>query len=228
LKTHNFIYYALKLIKIKSQMMMKIPATNTLYNVDSTLEIPRDVADAFLILLSEGSRNARIVRKELKLKPSSSSSSKSKNKCNNNKKMNCSNSKTSQKTCESQLLMTDNNSSHLGISAITEGNVIETTFGVETKGGIQRSKHTSKPAYQAAVSAKAAMSELSSDTILRQLAVEAYSKCFEIVITYHVELTKIGLRNWCWKQQKVRDTAEKRLVEAFAPLHDALADDSSR
>jgi len=211
--------------------MMKIPATNTLYNVDSTLEIPRDVADAFLILLSEGSRNARIVRKELKLKPSSSSSfsSKSKNKCNNNKKMNCSNSKTSQKTCESQLLMTDNNSSHLlGISAITEGNVIETTFGVETKGGIQRSKHTSKPAYEAAVSAKAAMSELSSDTTIRQLAVEAYSKCFEIVITYHVELTKIGLRNWCWKQQKVRDTAEKRLVEAFAPLHDALADDSSR
>jgi len=102
--------------------------------------------------------------------------------------------------------------------------VIETTFGVETTGGLRRSKHTSERAYQSSKSAKSALmdSSLSSDAI-RQLAVETYCKCFEIVITYDIELTKIGLISWCWKHQKVRDVAEKRLVEAFAPLHEAVA-----
>jgi len=195
---------------LESLSIRASPNQLPLYNPDSTLEIPLDVADGFLILLSAGRMSARTIRKEQeKVK-----------KCLTLEK-NCKPAAQSPTLKDNEI---DLSSIQLCFAALTEGNVIEATFGVETNGGMRRSKFTSERAYNAAKTAKSAILDacMTSDAI-RQLAVETYCRCFEIVITYDVDLQSIGFISWCLKHQKVRDSAEKRLQAAFTQLHEAIA-----
>lgn len=187
-----------------------------LIDPDSTLEIPKDVADGFLILLSSGikSFNAIKVQKEGEKKAKKSSAG--------------SGEATAQSPLpdDSGTEMTSEELSaiQLAFAALTDGNVIEATFGVESTGGLKRHKNTSEVAYNAARSAKQAIMDaaIPSDSI-RRLAVETYIKAFEIVVTYHINLSTVGFITWCVKHQKFRDTAADELMSIFEPLAEAIA-----
>jgi len=185
-----------------------------LYNADSTLDIPRDVADGFLILLSAGRVSARTIRKEYQ------SGNVNKRKTRNKGKEPPA---AGGSTAHSPKDMVDHSAIQLCFAALTQGNVIEATFGVETTGGLKRSKYTSERAYNAAKNAKTAISDAAyaSDAIQQQ-AVDTYCKCFEIVIMYDIDLERIGFVTWCLRHQKVREAAEKQLQDAFSQLNEAI------
>uniref|UniRef100_A0A7S3PUB6 Uncharacterized protein n=1 Tax=Chaetoceros debilis TaxID=122233 RepID=A0A7S3PUB6_9STRA len=186
-----------------------------LVDPDSTLEIPKDVADGFLILLSSGikSFNAIKVQKE-EVKEAKKSSAGSGEATAQSPLPDSSTEMTSEELSAIQL----------AFAALTDGNVIEATFGVESTGGLKRHKNTSEVAYNASKAAKQAIMDaaIPSDSI-RQLAVETYIKAFEIVVTYHINLSTVGFITWCFKHQKFRDTAADELMSAFGPLAEAIA-----
>ena len=177
-----------------------------LFDIDSALEIPKDVADGFLILLTGGLNSARDIKK---------------NKTHGSGNGNGSGSGNGSTAPQSP---PDQSSINLAFAALTDGNVIDATFGVESTGGVKRSKNTSTHAFNAARAAKMAILDaaISTDSI-KKLAVESYAKCFEVVISYHLDLETIGFITWCIKHQKVRDTANRDLMEAFIPLHEVIA-----
>lgn len=193
-----------------------------LYNADSTLDIPRDVADGFLILLSAGRMSARTIRKEYQ----SGKVNKRKNR-NKGKEtplaMNHIVTNRGESTAQSPKSIVDFSAIQLCFAALTQGNVIEAAFGVETTGGLKRSKHTSERAYNAAKNAKTAISDAAySSESIQQQAIETYCKCFEIVIMYDIDLERIGFITWCLRHQKVREAAEKQLQDAFSHLNEAI------
>merc|ERR1712238_144524 len=89
---------------------------------------------------------------------------------------------SSDEKCEDEQSLEEDSSLELAFMAITNGNVIDATFGVESTGGSRRSKNTSSVAFNASQNAKRKIVEASEccDGIVR-LAVQVYCKCFEIV-----------------------------------------------
>mmetsp|Transcript_24921 Transcript_24921/g.30634 ORF Transcript_24921/g.30634 Transcript_24921/m.30634 type:complete len:253 (+) Transcript_24921:433-1191(+) len=200
------------------------PTIVMMYDAESVLEIPRDVADGYLILLSGGLNSAKVV----------ASHKQQTNKINNN------NTTTTTSSGESTAQQTSSNPAtdtqaqpqspeqlsalSLAFTALTDGNVIEAVFGVQSTGGIKRNKHTSQQAYNAARNAKQALMEAAcTSESIRLVAVETYIKCFEIIVKYHLEMDSIGLWSWCVKHQKLREDATRNLNEAFRPLHEGVA-----
>lgn len=185
-----------------------------LYNADSCLEISRDVADGFLILLSGGLRSARVLQEQM-------SSKKNKKQAGA-----AADSTAGESTAQSPSSVNEEEDDSMiafAFAALTEGNAINATFGVESTGGMKRSKNTSEYAFNAANQAKAALMDasLSSDSIC-ELAVETYAKCFEIIVNVGISLDKIGYITYCIKHQKIRDEATKELQLVFAPLNEAV------
>jgi len=189
-----------------------------LYNADSTLDISQDVADGFLILLSAGHNSARAIRRERQ----SIKARKSKQITVVDKKHVVTD--RGGLTAQSPKDAVNLSAIQLCFAALTEGNVIEATFGVETTGGLKRSKNTSERAYNAARNAKAAIADaaIASETI-KQIAVKTYCRCFEIVIMYNIDLERIGLITWCSRHRKLREAAEKQLRDAISQLDEAIA-----
>ncbi len=186
--------------------------TLPLFDAESALEIPKDVADGFLILLSGGLNSAKAIEdKRRKRKPQSMDDV------------------TTSSSSNSQDL-------NFAFAALTDGNVIEATFGVESYGGLKRARTTSEVAFNAARTAKRAILEtsLASSTSdpsslskiggsVKQLAVDTYIRCFEIIISYHLELESIGFITYCMKHQKIADQANKQLLKAFEALNKEIA-----
>ena len=188
-----------------------------LYDPESTLEISRELADGFLILLSGGHNSASIVEKQKKIKREKKRS----------RKYLVGESASQDPEiivgAKNEMSPEDLSLLQLAFAALTEGNVIDATFGVESLGGIKRSKGTSVHAYNASKVAKSSLLDASqSSEIIDKIAVQTYAKCFEIVIDYHITLEGLGFITWCVKHQKVRDDAEKRLEEAFSQLNEAM------
>ncbi len=181
-----------------------------LFDPDSTLEISRDVADGFLILLSSGEKSFKSIKAQ-----------REKDKKSKKSEQGAAQSPPSEDT---ELSAEELSSIQLAFAALTDGNVIEATFGVQSNGGIKRCVGTSEIAFNAANAAKQAIMDaaISSDAV-RQLAVETYVKAFEVVITYHVNLESVGIITWCIKHQKFRDDAEKNLIHVFGPLNEVIA-----
>ena len=74
-------------------------------------------------------------------------------------------------------------------AALTEGNAVNATFGVESTGGMKRSKDTSEHAFNAANQAKADLMDASlSSDFINELAVETYAKCFESIVNFPMGL----------------------------------------
>ena len=184
-----------------------------LYNPDACLEISRDVADGFLILLSGGLRSARILKEQMPSKKKK-------------KQGGAVDSTAGESTAQSPSTTEEENDSMVAFAfaALTEGNAVNAVFGVESNGGMKRGKNTSEQAFNAANQAKAALMDasLSSDSIC-ELAVETYAKCFEIIVNFGISLDKIGYISYCMKSQKVREEATQELQRVFDPLNEAVA-----
>lgn len=186
-----------------------------LYDPDSTLNINRDLANGFLILLSGGLNSIIVVNDSIKKK-------KLKNLKKNNAEVHESPNSFKQ-NIDDELTPDEESLYQLPFSALTDGNVIDTAFGIHSAGGFKRRNDTSVLSYNASLLAKMTLSEAAqSSEIIRKLAVETYCKCFEIVIMYHLDLEDLGVINWCYKHKKVRNDAEKSLRLAFAPLYKAV------
>jgi hypothetical protein len=191
--------------KDETSAASRINESVPLYDYESTLNITRDIADGFLIFLSGGSNSAKLMKKQ---------SSKKKPKSERNKALSKSDS-AQQQMSDSDIL--------LAFAAITDGNILDATFGVHTCGGIKRHKDTSEIAYNRARAAKDALREAAdSSEEIRRLAVVTYCRCFENVISYHHGLDELNLLSWCYKHQKVYDKARVDLKETFNGLSEAV------
>jgi len=186
-----------------------------LYDPESTLEIRRDVADGYLILLSGGLSSAAIIRSR------KSQPTKTKNTETTSQKQ--SSEKTTPSTSELS-------SFQLAFAALTDGNVLDTIFGAHSSGGVYKTENTSSKAFAAAKAAKKALSQSSEQSKspkagqdpFFKIAVEAYCKCFEIVISYRIYVEEMSTLTWCWRHQKARQDAEKALDECFIRLREAI------
>lgn len=188
-----------------------------LYDPDSTLEIKRDVADGYLILLSGGRSSAAIIRSRSKILPST-----------DNKMI----ESTSQQESTATFPPTPDelSSLQLAFAALTDGNVLDAIFGAHSSGGVYKTKDTSSKAFAAAKAAKKALTQTSEHSkspkagqeSFFKIAVETYCKCFEIVITYRIYVEEMSTLTWCWRHQKARQDAEKALEECFIRLKEAM------
>lgn len=183
--------------------------TVPLYDADAALCIPKNVADGYLILLSGGLKSAKAVA----------------NQQNKNEILDhSSGGESTAQSYDSRRLSADERSAiSLAFAALTDGNVIEAMFGVESNGGI-RGKNTSQVAFNAVKDAKQALIDASSSSeSIKQLAVETYCKCFEVILQYHSGLESVGFIMYCIKQHKIRETAVEELAKAFQQLNEAVA-----
>lgn len=186
-----------------------------LYDIDSILEIPRDIADGYLILLSGGLNSAQAIRQQRNRKKVSSEPS---------------STPVGESSAQSIKGMSPEEVSaiELAFFALTGGNAIDSMFGVKSHGGIKRSKTTSAKAYNDSNEAKRALAGGSaSSDVIRVLAVETYTKCFEIIVKYHLDLEKTGFISRCSKQQKLRERTMQQIEELFRPLEEGVASSSS-
>lgn len=188
-----------------------------LFDPDSMLEISRDVADGFLILLSNGLKSFSAIKSQREKE-------RKKNGVILGKPSNDTSGENTEQSPPAHYRSEELSAIQLAFAALTDGNVIEATFGVESNGGTKRSKNTSEIAFNAAKTAKQAIVDaaISSDFI-RQLAIETYAKAFEVVITYHINLESVGIITWCVKHQKFRDFASEELVMIFRSLNEAIS-----
>jgi hypothetical protein len=194
-----------------NQIESMSPGTVTvpLYNADAALLIPKNVADGYLILLSGGLKSAKAVANQRNKNDASDPSS---------------GGESTAQSYDSRRLSADERSAiSLAFAALTDGNVIEAMFGVESNGGI-RGKNTSQVAFNAVRDAKQALIDASSASeSIKQLSVETYCKCFEVILKYHLGLESVGFIMYCIKQHKIRETAVEELAKAFQQLNEAVA-----
>jgi len=117
---------------------------------------------------------------------------------------------------------------HLTVAwlALTEGNVVDSCFGVEAHGGSR--VFGGKGETPAAAAAKSAKSQLQlaseSHHVLQLLAIEAYGRCFEVVMEYHQEMEELGLFSnvFCYRGKMISDKAREKLKDAFEYLTGAV------
>ena len=186
-----------------------------LYDIVAALEISRDVADGYLILLSGGLNSAHAIRQQRNKKKVSSVPPPS------------SSLADSSTQSISALSQEELSAIQLAFFALTDGNAIDVLFGVKSMGGIKRSGETSEKAYNQANNAKRALASASaaSDAI-RLLAVETYAKCFEIIVKYHLELESLGFITWCFRYQNTTANTAKQIEELFRHLEESVASSS--
>ena len=164
-----------------------------LYEPDATLDISRQMAEGFIILLTGGKENAQ--KKEKKGK------------------------KLAAKKIESS-------DSTLAFIAITDGNVIDACFGNGPTGGLKFSG--SEYAVKSASNTKSRIRNVVEDAPpsladrTKDLTINSYTKCFQIVVSYHDEVKAASFLSWCFKAKKKRKKAEKSLENCFKELSDLL------
>lgn len=118
--------------------------------------------------------------------------------------------------------------SHLWIAwhALTDGNVIDSCFGVKANGGnrIFRGKGETPEVGMVKNAKEQLISASESHKELMLLAIEAYGRCFEIVMEYQQELEQLGLVGCllCPRRMAITSRATKNLNEAFEYLIGAV------
>lgn len=109
---------------------------------------------------------------------------------------------------------------HLWIAwhALTDGNVIDSCFGIKAHGPRGKVESPAMISVKNAKTQLLAASEAHKEIML--LAVEAYGRCFEIVLEYQQEIEKLGLAGclFCPTRMAITDRAHKQLNEAFEYL----------
>jgi hypothetical protein len=106
----------------------------------------------------------------------------------------------------------------LGFLALTEGNVIDTCFGVSLTNNIKGSlgmKHVQEIKDVLVASADA-------DDSIRNLAVLTYRGGFEIILEYQEKLRELNCFTRCFQYRRVVRDAREALEMAFAELEDRV------
>jgi hypothetical protein len=118
---------------------------------------------------------------------------------------------------------------HLWIAwlALTDGNVIDCCFGIEANGGnrmIQDGKGSSPGSVLVKKVKAQLLSASESNPSLKILAVEAYCRCFQVVMEYHQEMEKLGPLGvaFCYSHRAITDDAREKLKNAFIYLIGAM------
>ena len=202
-----------------------------MYDPDATLCISKDVASGYLVLLSGGAFTGNAGKSRL-LSLRRGKRSKQRKCCHRFRSSpvagaNSQHSSDGDQTSTTASTRIPDDAIQLAFMSLTDGNAIDTVFGVESRGGIKRAKETSKIAYEAAREAKEALREASyTSQAIPRLAVEAYELCFEIVIDYNRKRERLGFGfgffTQCYQRDIIRGEAEESLEEAFAMLRDAV------
>uniref|UniRef100_A0A7S1ZIR2 Uncharacterized protein n=1 Tax=Trieres chinensis TaxID=1514140 RepID=A0A7S1ZIR2_TRICV len=200
---------ACSLVRGRNNNSAVSPSTR-FYDPCSTLLISRQLADGYLILLSGGIITAAKLEKTRKRK------------CVTDNKSSDGGSEPSGEP-SSQESDVPETALFLAFASITDGNVIDSTFGVRTVGGGKRSKDTSSYAFNAAQAAKEMLREAAeSSESVAGLAVETYKKCFEIILDYNDKLDGLGFITWCYRHQAIEKDALDDLEENFQMLAEAV------
>eukprot|EP00978_Attheya_sp_CCMP212_P030628 scaffold113397_cov62-Attheya_sp.AAC.1 len=174
-----------------------------LYDAESVLEIPRDVASGFLILLSGGNFNKKSTKGKKQKKTRETTGGE----------------KTSEGSAD-----IDESTLALAFLALTDGNVVDACFGVQQRGRGRSRGDTSSRSYNSSKAAKQAIAEAShSSDAVRLMAVEAYGDAFRSVVEYQSALHDMNFISWCFRYANVHKAAEKHLNESFERLNEALA-----
>ena len=200
-----------------------------MYDPDATLSISKDVASGYLVLLSGGSFTGHAEKSRL-LSLRRGKRSKQRKCCHRFRSSPVAGANSQHSSDEEQAAANTripDDAIQLAFMSLTDGNAIDTVFGVQSRGGIKRAKETSKFAYEAAREAKEALREASyTSQAIPRLAVEAYELCFEIVIDYNRKRERLGFGfgffTQCYQRDIIRGEAEESLEEAFAMLRDAV------
>ena len=200
-----------------------------MYDPDATLSISKDVASGYLVLLSGGSFTGHAGKSRL-LSLRRGKRSKQRKCCHRFRSSPVAGANSQHSSDEEQAAANTripDDAIQLAFMSLTDGNAIDTVFGVQSRGGIKRAKETSKFAYEAAREAKEALREASyTSQAIPRLAVEAYELCFEIVIDYNRKRERLGFGfgffTQCYQRDIIRGEAEESLEEAFAMLRDAV------
>ena len=189
-----------------------------MYDLDATLSISKDVAGGYLVLLSGGAFTGNVGKSRLlSLRRGKRSKQRKCCDCFRNGAVDGANfqhSSDEEQTSSTANTRIPDDAIQLAFMSLTDGNAIDTVFGVESRGGIKRAKETSRIAYDAAREAKESLREASfSSNAIPRLAVEAYALCFEIVIDYNRKREKLGFGfgffTQCCKRDIIRGEAEE-------------------
>lgn len=168
----------------------KIP----LYDPVCMLDINREVASGYLILLLGGPETIPSKRRRSKRDRSVTSPA-------------------------SPLPELDDGVVTLAFLSLTDGNVLNACFGAPTQ-----LCNASSPSYTMAQNAKRELANAAdvSDSV-RRLAVQSYAAGFRIVVDYNDKLAKMNPCNRCCKQAELRRKAEQDLKVAYRNLSDVVA-----
>lgn len=113
----------------------------------------------------------------------------------------------------------DESSLSLAFMAITDGNVVDTCFGVH----INDAHYKETPAYRLAKDAKGEISEAAeANTDTRRVAVLAYGQAFQVALDCRRELESLDIISACFRQGRIQRDARLALAEAFTPLADCI------
>lgn len=116
----------------------------------------------------------------------------------------------------------DNDVLSLAFLALTNGNVLNACFGAPTQMCVTSSPAFVMAKNAKGELANAAES---SDWV-RTLAVQSYAQGFRVVLDYNNQMAQMNPCSRCWKEAELRRQAEQDLKIAFRPLSEAVSDAS--
>lgn len=179
-----------------SDMKKSLVASSTvpLYDPVCMLDINREVASGYLILLMGGPETTLSAQKKRRGKRDRSLTS----------------SVTD--------IHLEDNVVNLSFLALTDGNVLNACFGAPTQ-----LCATASPSYRMAQNAKSALAAAadSSDAV-RKLAVQSYVAAFRVIVYYNEKVEGMSVCTRCFKQAKLHEQAEQDLKVAFRSLSEAV------
>ena len=109
----------------------------------------------------------------------------------------------------------------LGFAALTDGNVVDASFGVRHAHGA----NVSEKGKQQIKDVKNALSNgQDSNDQIPLIAVTAYSQAFQIIAIFRKEVDEMNFITKCFKYGSVQNAAQEALQKTFEPLQEALAE----
>lgn len=117
----------------------------------------------------------------------------------------------------------DRGAVNLAFMALTDGNVVDACFGIKAHVSADAATRRVNQAAKMSNDAKNLLNEaVRSSAAVREVAVRAYGKAFQIVIQYNDDCKHLNFITRCYRQKPIRQKAENALYEAFKPLNEAI------
>ncbi|CAB9516834.1 expressed unknown protein [Seminavis robusta] len=114
----------------------------------------------------------------------------------------------------------DRGAINLAFMALTDGNVVDACFGVKTHSAAGTA---GSRAAKMAADAKELLNEaVRSSGAVREIAVTAYGKAFQIVLQYNQDIKHLNFITRCYRWKPIHQEAEESLFQAFRALNEAI------